>query len=152
MFPPLPPDVSDSPDRDACIPRPVPPSGGDPLHNYCAKHLPGNAFPGADVLVNGKRFDALQPLIRLLWEIKTDNFDTYKPIVKKCALDKEVPELLREAQARPGVRIRVPDWRAQRRAQGRAGVRGPGTQGPHRRHGLVLKCKTRLASSSMHPT
>jgi len=96
VFPPLPPDVSDPPDRDKCTPRPVPPSGGDELHNYCAKHLPGNAFPGADVFVNGKRFDALQPLIRLLWEIKTDNFDTYKPIVKKFALDKEVPELRRE--------------------------------------------------------
>jgi hypothetical protein len=58
--------------------------------------LPGNAFPGADVFVNGKKFDALQPLIRTLWEIKTDNFDTYKPIVKKFAIDKEVLELLRE--------------------------------------------------------
>ena len=96
VFPPLPPDVSDPPDRDKCIPRPVPPSGGDELHNYCAKHLPGNAFPERDVLVNGKRFDGLQPLIRTLWEIKTDNSDTYKPIVKDFAIKKEVPELLRE--------------------------------------------------------
>jgi hypothetical protein len=96
VFPPLPPDVSDPPDRDKCIPRPVPPSGGDERHNNCAKLVPGNAFPGKDVLVNGKRFDALQPLIRLLWEIKTDNFDTYKPIVKEFALKKEVPELKRE--------------------------------------------------------
>ena len=77
-------------------PDEFPPSGGDELHNYCAKHLPGNAFRGADVFVNGKRFDALQPLTRTLWEIKTDNFDNYKPIVKKFALDKEVPELKRE--------------------------------------------------------
>ena len=96
VFPPLPPDVSDPPDRDKCTPRPVPPSGGDELHNYCAKHLPGNAFPGADVFVNGKRFDGLQPLIRTLWEIKTDNFDNYKPIVKDFAIKKEVPELKRE--------------------------------------------------------
>jgi len=97
VFPPMPPDISDPPpDRDECIPRPVPPLGGDKLHNYCAKHVPSNAFPGADVLVNGKAFDALQPLIRLLWEIKTDNFDTYKPIVKDFAIKKEVPELLRE--------------------------------------------------------
>jgi hypothetical protein len=96
VFPPKPPDVSDPPDRNACIPKPVPPSGGDELHNYCAKHLPGNAFPGADVLVNGKKFDGLQPLIRTLWEIKTDNFANYSEPLKGFAIEKEVTELRRE--------------------------------------------------------
>jgi len=44
----------------------------------------------------GHRRDALQPLTRTLWEIKTDDFDNYKPIVKDFAIKKEVPELLRE--------------------------------------------------------
>jgi len=98
VFPPRPPDIWDPPpDRDECIPRPVvPPLGGDMLHNYCAKHVPGNAFQGADVLVNGKAFDALQPLTRTLWEIKTDNFDTYSPALKGFVIDKEVAELKRE--------------------------------------------------------
>jgi len=97
VFPPKPPDTSDPPDGDACIPRPaLSHLGGDPLHNFCADNVPGTAFPKVDVLVNGKAFDALQPLTRTLWEIKTDDFDNYKPIVKDFAIKKEVPELERE--------------------------------------------------------
>jgi len=70
--------------------------GGDPLHNFCADNVPGTAFRKVDVLVNGKAFDALQPLTRTLWEVKTDDFDNYKPIVKDFAIKKEVPELRRE--------------------------------------------------------
>src|SRR5205814_2095565 len=45
VLPPKPPDVSDPPDRDECIPRPVvPPLGGDDLHDKCADDVPGNAF------------------------------------------------------------------------------------------------------------
>jgi len=97
VFPPRPPDVSDPPDRDACIPRPaLSHLGGDPLHNFCADNLPGNAFPKVDVLVNGKAFDALQPLTRTLWEVKTDDFDNYSPALKGFAIKKEVAELKRE--------------------------------------------------------
>src|SRR3954470_4840003 len=97
VFPPKPPDVSDPPDPDECIPRPaLSHLGGDPLHNFCADNVPGTAFPKVDVLVHGKAFDALQPLTRTLWEIKTDDFDSYKPIVKDFAIKKEVPELERE--------------------------------------------------------
>ena len=97
VVPPRPPDVSDPPDRDACIPRPaLSHLGGDPLHNFCADNVPGTAFPKADVLVNGKAFDALQPLTRTLWEIKTDDFDNYSPALKRFAIDKERLELKRE--------------------------------------------------------
>ena len=97
VFPPKPPDISDPPDRDACIPRPaLSHLGGDPLHNFCADNVPGSAFPKVDVLVNGKAFDALQPLTRTLWEIKTDDFDNYSPALKKFAIDNETAELRRE--------------------------------------------------------
>jgi hypothetical protein len=97
VFPPKPPDVSDPPDREACIPRPaLSHLGGDPIHNFCADNVPGTAFPKVDVLVNGKAFDALQPLTRTLWEIKTDDFDIYSPALKGFAIKKEVAELERE--------------------------------------------------------
>jgi len=97
VFPPKPPDSPDPPDRDECIPRPVvPPLGGDDFHNLCAKNVPGNAFRGADVLVNGKAFDALQPLTRTLWEVKTDNFDTYSSELQKIVIGNQVKELRRE--------------------------------------------------------
>jgi hypothetical protein len=64
--PPVPP-VLPGRDRSAdCTPRPVPHLGGDALHNQCADRVPRNGFPGSDVLVNGKRFDALQPHARTL--------------------------------------------------------------------------------------
>jgi len=96
VFPPTPPDSPDPPNRDECIPRPVAPRGGDKLHNQCADDVPGNAFREVDVLVNGKAFDALQPLTRTLWEVKTDNFDMYSPALKKIVIEKEVMELRRE--------------------------------------------------------
>jgi len=97
VFPPLPPDSPDPPDRDECIPRPaLSHLGGDELHNHCADNMPGTAFPKVDVLVNGKAFDALQPLTRTLWEIKTDDFDNYSPALKGFAILKEVAELRRE--------------------------------------------------------
>jgi len=66
------------------------------LHDRCADAFPPNRFPGHDVLVNGKRFDALQVGKRVLWEIKTDRFDTYSPFLREQAIDNQVPELRRE--------------------------------------------------------
>jgi hypothetical protein len=63
--------------RSQCEPIPVPHAGGDDPHNECADTYPPNRYPGKDVLVDGKRFDALQVGVRVLWEIKTDQFDTY---------------------------------------------------------------------------
>jgi hypothetical protein len=79
--------------RPECTPRPVPHLGGDELHNQCADRVPQNAFPGSDVLVNGKRFDALQPRARVLWEVKTDNFDTYSVALRDIVVKKQVTEL-----------------------------------------------------------
>jgi hypothetical protein len=58
--------------------------------------FPPNQFPGHDVLVDGKRFDALQAGVRVLWEIKTDRFDTYPADLRRIVIEKQVHELRRE--------------------------------------------------------
>jgi hypothetical protein len=57
-----------------------------------------NDFRGYDALVNGKRFDALQVDRRVLWEVKTDNFDTYSEALREIVLEKQVAELRRERE------------------------------------------------------
>ena len=84
--------------RSECEPIPVPHAGGDAPHNECADKYPPNRYPGKDVLVDGKRFDALQVGVRVLWEIKTDRFDTYDDFVQEQAIRKEYP-LLQEERA-----------------------------------------------------
>ncbi|WP_232293199.1 DUF6310 domain-containing protein [Stigmatella aurantiaca] len=60
----------------------MPHAGGDDSHNECADKFPPNRYPGKDVLVCSKRFDALQVGVRVLWEIKTDQFDTYSDFLQ----------------------------------------------------------------------
>jgi len=96
-FPPVPTEPLNRERHPECTPRPVPHLGGDALHNKCADRVPQNGFPGSDVLVNGKRFDALQLLrARVLWEIKTDSFDTYTVVLRRMVIERQVTELLRE--------------------------------------------------------
>jgi len=100
---PLGPDfILSSPDsterRPECKPRPVPQRGGNNESNTCANQVPGNAFPGWDVLVNGKQFDALQPAAKMLWEVKVYNYDTYVPYVRGVAIQKQLSELNEEAR------------------------------------------------------
>ncbi|MDC0712025.1 DUF6310 domain-containing protein [Stigmatella sp. ncwal1] len=90
---PIPP-TSES--RPECIPRIVPHLGGDALHNKCADKVPQNGFPGFDAFVNGKHFDALQHRSGVLWEVKTDNFDTYSRALREIVIGKQIPELRRE--------------------------------------------------------
>ncbi|MFL5347396.1 MAG: DUF6310 domain-containing protein [Hyalangium sp.] len=90
------PVVSDP--RPECIPYIKPHLGGDPLHNQCADKVPQNGFPGFDVLVNGKHFDALQIRAGILWEVKTDNFDTYTATLQGIVIGNQVPELRRERE------------------------------------------------------
>jgi hypothetical protein len=78
-----------------CEPIPVPHAGEDPPHNECADKFPPNRYPGKDVLVGGKRFDALQVGVRVLWEIKTHRFDTYNAFIQRMTILEELP-LLRE--------------------------------------------------------
>jgi hypothetical protein len=94
-FPPQPPESSLGPRdrRPECTPKRVPPKGGHPFHNTCADNVPHNAFRGANALVNGKAFDALQPPTRTLWEIKTDNFDTYPPDLRDIVIRSQGPKL-----------------------------------------------------------
>jgi hypothetical protein len=94
----LPPVSSDSTEREECRPLPVPQRGGNDPHNDCARLIPQNSFPGWDVLVNGKQFDALVLVTRTLWDIKTDNFDKHNPHSQKFFIKMKLPELQREAR------------------------------------------------------
>lgn len=97
-FPPQPPGSSLGPRerRQECTPKRVPPKGGHPLHNACADNVPLNNFRGANALVNGKAFDALPLATRTLWEVKTDNFDTYPDSLQDLVIDNQAPMLLPE--------------------------------------------------------
>jgi len=90
--PPVPPVVVDRPRHVSCEPVPVPHAGEDVPHNECADKFPPNRYPGNDVLVNGKRFDALQVGARVLWEIKTHQFDTYSDFLRERVVDDQVAE------------------------------------------------------------
>jgi hypothetical protein len=91
--PPSPPEPLDRERRRRCEPIPVPHRGGHEPHNKCADRIPNNSFPGRDVLVNGKNFDALQLVTRTLWEVKTDNFDTYSDFLQGQVVREQVPEM-----------------------------------------------------------
>ncbi|MDY7224908.1 DUF6310 domain-containing protein [Hyalangium rubrum] len=96
-FPPDPPVSSDPHDRrPECMPKRASHRGGNDPHNECADPIPQNSFPGWDVLVNGKHFDALQLATRTLWEVKTDNFDTYPPDLRAIVVESQVEKLRHE--------------------------------------------------------
>jgi hypothetical protein len=98
-FPPEPPESTEPRDRRSeCTPRRVPPKGGHPFHNTCADNIPHNAFRGSNALVNGKAFDALQLPARILWEVKTDNFDTYTEALQEIVISDQVPKLRLELE------------------------------------------------------
>ncbi|MET0403600.1 MAG: DUF6310 domain-containing protein [Cystobacter sp.] len=88
--------LSEEERRRRCEPIPVPHRGGDEAHNQCADRFPPNRYPGMDVLVDGKHFDALQVGVRVLWEIKTDRFDTHSEFLQEQVLTGQVRELLEE--------------------------------------------------------
>jgi hypothetical protein len=94
--PPLPPEPLDRERRRKCEAIPVKHRGGDDAHNKCADTIPPNRYPGMDVLVDGKHFDALQVGVRVLWEIKTDQFDTYSLFLRNQVLNEQVEEFLEE--------------------------------------------------------
>ncbi|MCP3164931.1 DUF6310 domain-containing protein [Myxococcus sp. QH3KD-4-1] len=68
------------------------------MHDTCADTFPPNRFPGKDVFINGKRFDALQVGANVLWEIKTDRFDGYSDFLKERVSKTQVVELQRERE------------------------------------------------------
>jgi hypothetical protein len=94
--PPLPPEPLDRERRRRCEPIPVKHRGGDDVHNTCADRFPPNRYPGLDVLVDGKHFDALQVGVRVLWEIKTDQFDTYSRFLQNQVIRDQVLEMQEE--------------------------------------------------------
>lgn len=85
-------------DEDSrCKPIPLPRHlGGNDLHDECADKMPGNSFPGGDVYVSGKNFDALQLATRTLWEIKTDDFDKHDSRSQDFFIQMKLPEIQRE--------------------------------------------------------
>ena len=94
--PPLWPPETSGREHPKCEPIPVKHRGGDNTHNECADKAPPNRYPGMDVLVNGKHFDALQVGVRVLWEIKTDQFDTYSDFLQSQVIKDEVLEMREE--------------------------------------------------------
>ncbi len=98
--PDLPPpgttNLLDSQRRPECRPSPTRHRGGNGTHDRCADLMPGNNFPGSDVLVNGKNFDAMQLATGTLWDVKTDNFDTQSPRSQNFFVRMKLPELQRE--------------------------------------------------------
>jgi hypothetical protein len=91
-LPPVPTEPLERERRPECRPVPVPHAGEDAPHNECADTFPPNRYPGNDVLVGGKRFDALQVGARVLWEIKTYQFDTYSDFLRDRVIDDQVEE------------------------------------------------------------
>jgi hypothetical protein len=94
-FPPVPPEPEpiERERRPECRPQRVNHRGGNDPHNNCADKIPNNSFPGWDVFVNGKNFDALQLAKRTLWEVKTDNFDTYSDFLRGRVIRDQVPKM-----------------------------------------------------------
>jgi hypothetical protein len=83
-------------DRLKCEPIPVPRASKDAPHNVCADKFPPHRYPSMDVSVGGIRFDALQVGVRVLWEIKTHQFDKYNAFVQKMEIDRELKQIQRE--------------------------------------------------------
>ncbi|WP_052519455.1 DUF6310 domain-containing protein [Archangium violaceum] len=84
-------------DDPRCKPIPLPYHlGGHGLHNECADKMPNNSFPGGDVLVNGKNFDALQLVTRTLWDVKTDGFGKHDSRSQDFFIQMKLPEIQRE--------------------------------------------------------
>jgi hypothetical protein len=73
-----------------CEAIPVPHSGGNKAHDKCADWYPPNRWPGMDARVDGRDFDALQVGVRVLWEIKVENFDEYSDFLKEITVKKEI--------------------------------------------------------------
>ena len=96
IFPP-PPEAK--PRSPSCEPIPVRHAGEDDPHNKCADKFPPNRYPGMDVFVGGERFDALQVGVRVLWEIKTHQFDTYPDFIQEREIEKEMEQLTRKRDA-----------------------------------------------------
>jgi hypothetical protein len=96
-FPPPPPETK--PRRPECEPIPVRHAGEDVPHNECADKFPPNRYPGMDVFVGGERFDALQVGVRVLWEIKTHQFDTYNGFIQEREIEKEYEQIGKERDA-----------------------------------------------------
>jgi hypothetical protein len=93
----LPPVSSDPTERrPECRPVPVSHRGGNDDHNKCADRIKNNSFPGWDVLVNGKQFDALVLATRTLWEVKTDDFDIHSIHSQRFFARVKLPEIQRE--------------------------------------------------------
>jgi len=88
----VPPNPDSTEPREECKPKAVPHKGEWDPHNECADGVPGNGYPGWDVLVNGKSFDALQPASRVLWEVKTNNFDGYTPFLLRTVVADQLAE------------------------------------------------------------
>ncbi len=99
VLPPMPSDPTEGP---KCRAIPGPPRGGNEPHNECANKVPGNDFPGLNVLITGKStsksFDALVLATRTLWEVKIYNLDHQSPRSRKFLVEVKLPQIKEEAR------------------------------------------------------
>ena len=115
----------------------MPHRGGNDAHNECADKIPNNSFPGRDVLVNGKNFDALQLATRTLWEVKTDNFDKYNRLVSEVLCQSEAAG--NTARERGSQRhVDMTSSSACSSEAHKDALESAGSHPQSRRHGLVL--------------
>ncbi|MHA7631713.1 DUF6310 domain-containing protein [Corallococcus sp. M7] len=98
LFPPSPNDPFERDRRPECRPVLGPPRGGNDPHNECADKILGNSFPGFNVLINGKHYDALVLSRRTLWEVKTDDFEKHSLRSRRFFVSMKLTELQREAK------------------------------------------------------
>ncbi|RKI63000.1 hypothetical protein D7X55_21400 [Corallococcus sp. AB049A] len=96
LFPPSPGEPFERDRRPECRPILGPPRGGNDPHNECADKISGNSFPGFNVLINGKHYDALVLSRRTLWEVKTDDFEKQPIRSQDFFVKVKLPELRRE--------------------------------------------------------
>jgi hypothetical protein len=90
----IPPDDPDR--RPQCVPQPIcPHRGGDAHHDLCADREPPNRYPGCDVLLNDKLFDALNGNGEM-WEVKTDAWSKYSPFLRNVTVAAHMTEALLE--------------------------------------------------------
>lgn len=72
--------------RKECTPQPICPAlGEDTWHDYCTDTVIGNEFPGCDVSIMGRAFDA--KVGNTLYEVKTDDWDIYADFLVSQTLE-----------------------------------------------------------------
>ena len=74
--------------------------GGDPVHDFCADTVPPNMYPGSDICVMEKNFDAISG--NILWETKTNNWDNANAFVRGQVVQDYISDAEKESSIARG--------------------------------------------------